>query len=200
MDKKKIANHINSALPTVFSNVAKILKDNFDTNGQEIIGDSTGTAAIIAKLIGQPAIDKYFENLTDKKLDNHGLNIYLKTGFLQASESLDEIKEHLNNELAPESIFSFLNQGLELERNKFNSEELILIFKPKYHPAIISIKRHYEYVLAELGTPIDAIRRFTQHFNDHIEAKVDLIRKDRQPNTENPLKSNLSGVIVKHLP
>ncbi len=27
-----------------------------------------------------------------------------------------------------------------------------------------------------------------------------LIRKDRQPNTENPLKSNLSGVIVKHLP
>ncbi len=27
-----------------------------------------------------------------------------------------------------------------------------------------------------------------------------LIRKDRQPNTENPLKLNLSGVIVKHLP
>ncbi len=31
-------------------------------------------------------------------------------------------------------------------------------------------------------------------------SKVYLIRKDRQPNTENPLKSNLSGVIVKHLP
>jgi hypothetical protein len=27
-----------------------------------------------------------------------------------------------------------------------------------------------------------------------------LIRKDRQPNTENPLKLNLSGLIVKHLP
>jgi hypothetical protein len=26
-----------------------------------------------------------------------------------------------------------------------------------------------------------------------------LIRKDRQPNTENPLKLNLSGLIVKHL-
>ncbi len=31
-------------------------------------------------------------------------------------------------------------------------------------------------------------------------AKYILIRKDRQPNTENPLKLNLSGVIVKHLP
>ena len=29
---------------------------------------------------------------------------------------------------------------------------------------------------------------------------IDLIRKDRQPNTENPLKLDLSGVIVKHLP
>ncbi len=31
-------------------------------------------------------------------------------------------------------------------------------------------------------------------------AKYFLIRKNRQPNTENPLKLNLSGVIVKHLP
>jgi hypothetical protein len=27
-----------------------------------------------------------------------------------------------------------------------------------------------------------------------------LIRKDRQPNPEKPLKTNLSGVTVKHLP
>ncbi len=33
-----------------------------------------------------------------------------------------------------------------------------------------------------------------------LNAKDVLIRKDRQPNTENPLKLNLSGVIVKHLP
>lgn len=172
MIKKKAVDHINSALPTVFTNIAKILKDNFDKNGQEIIGDSTGTAAIIAKLLGQPAIDKYFNKLTEHKLENHGLNIYLKAGFMQADESLNEIKEHLNNEFAPESIFSFLNNGLELEKNKLKNEDILLIFKPKYHPAIVSIKRHYENVLRELETPLDVIRSFTKHFNEHIEEKV----------------------------
>ncbi len=43
-----------------------------------------------------------------------------------------------------------------------------------------------------------------QHLNYCTEVQywinINLIRKDRQPNTENPLKLNLSGVIVKHLP
>ncbi len=33
-----------------------------------------------------------------------------------------------------------------------------------------------------------------------IKSKNFLIRKDRQPNAEDALKSNLSGVLVKHLP
>ncbi len=36
--------------------------------------------------------------------------------------------------------------------------------------------------------------------NSSAFLKVNLIRKDRQPNAENPLKFILSGVIVKHLP
>jgi len=168
--KKKIAEHITNALPTVFTNIAKSLKDNFEESGKEIIQDSTGTAAIIVKLLGKPAIDKYFQNLTEKKLENHGLNIYVKAGFLQAAESLEYIKESLNDELAPESVIGFLNQ--EFSEQGFKTGDVLLIFKPKYHPAIIAIKRHYENVLRQLSTPSLAIKDFTKHFNENIEEKV----------------------------
>ncbi len=169
---KKIIKHINSTLPDIFNNFASILKENFDKNGQEILQSGTGTAVIIAKLFGQPIIDKYFNQLSEKKLENHGLNTYIKSGFMQANESLAEIEEHLKKELDPEAKFDFLNQGLRLEGEKLKKEDILLIFNPKYHPTIIAIKRHYENVLRELQTPSDAIKSFTKHFNEHIEDKV----------------------------
>jgi hypothetical protein len=42
----------------------------------------------------------------------------------------------------------------------------------------------------------DSLKQY-HHFT---ETKIDLIRKDCQPNTENPLKPTLSTVIVKHSP
>jgi len=168
--KKKIAEHISKALPAVFSNIGKTLKNNFDANGQEILQDATGTAAIITKLFAQPAIDSYFQNLTEEKLKDHGLNVYIKAGFMQATESLEEIKDSLDKELAAESVLNFLND--ELAKQGFGTENILLIFKPKYHPAIAAIKRHYENVLRQLGTPPLAIKNFTRHFNEHIEEKV----------------------------
>ncbi len=168
--KKKIAEHISSALPTIFTNIGKTLKDNFDASGQEILQDSTGTAAVIAKLFAKPAIDSYFQSLTKEKLKDHGLNVYVKAGFIQATESLEEIKDSLNQELAPESVLSFLNQGFA--QQDFDAGSILLIFKPKYHPAIVAIKRHYENILKQFGTPSLAIKNFTRHFNEHIEEKV----------------------------
>ncbi len=169
---KKNVEHINSALPTVFSNIAKILKDNFDENGQKIVNEATGTAAIIVKLFGQSIIDQYFDKVSNIKLENSGLNTYAKAGYIQAEYSLKEIEDELKKDLAPESIFNFLQHTLELEIEKIQADDVLLIFHPKYHPAIVSIKRHYENVLRDLETPVSAVKDFTKHFNDNIEETV----------------------------
>ncbi len=81
-----------------------LLKNNFDENGKSIIDNSTGVAAIIIGLFGKPFVDKYFDKLTDEKLENYGLKTYLKAGFVQAHNSLVAIEEQLND--APIDVYN----------------------------------------------------------------------------------------------
>lgn len=171
MNKKAIEN-ISKVLPDFIKNAAEYLKNNFDEHGKDIIGDASGTAASISKLFTQPLIDKYFDKLSERRLENFGFNVYLKAALKQAEKSLEEIKENLNNKLASDTIFNLLNKSLQQEINSFDPSSLLLIFHPKYHPAAIFIKSNYERVLSDLkAKPLD-IKAFLKHFNDNIEDQI----------------------------
>ena len=92
---KKAAENIAKALPAFFKNAVTYLKTNFEDHGKEILDGASGTAVVITKFFAQPLIDKYFERLTEKKLENFGFDVYMKSALLQAKDSSEEIQEHI---------------------------------------------------------------------------------------------------------
>lgn len=170
--KKKDVENLASALPSFFKNSAGYLKSYFDENGQEILGNTSGTAGFLIKLFATPLIDKYFDKLSEKKLDNFGLDIYIKSSLIQANESLDEIKDKLDDSLSPDLIFNVLNKSIEDELTSFEPKDVLLIFQPKYHPAVQFVKKNFQRILRELNANPTDINLFVRHFNENIEARV----------------------------
>jgi uncharacterized protein YjbI with pentapeptide repeats len=170
---KKIIENLVSGLPVVIKDIAKLLKDNFDENGKSLLEKSTGTAAILITLFGKPFVDKYFDELTEKKLDNYGLKIYLKAGFVQAHFSLAEIADKFVDNYEHEYIYNQIQDSLDIEFEALEKrEEIYKIFHPQYHQSVVSVKRSYEHILQKLNTPQDVIDSFTKHFNQNIEKQV----------------------------
>ena len=167
MNKDKLEN-ITDALPDIIKDFAEAIKDNFDTNAQEVLSDSTGIVASGIKLLGKPFIDKYFDKLKEKKLENYGLAVYIQAGLTQAIGSLEEIKDELKDSFDANSIKTFLDNSTV----NFNKDDMLLVFRPKYHPAIIFVKKCYEQLLRGCDTSPQAIKQFTKHFNEHITDKI----------------------------
>jgi hypothetical protein len=169
---RKATENISKALPDFFKNGAQYLKSYFNENGQDLLDSASGTAGLIIKLFGQPLIDKYFENLSEKKLENFGLNTYIKAGIDQANKSLQEIEHKLDDSLTPDLVFDILNKSLIQELFVFDPNDVILIFQPKYHPAIVFVKKNYQRVLRELNANPTDVKIFLKNFNDNIEITV----------------------------
>jgi hypothetical protein len=125
--KKQILENINDALPDIIKDFAEAIKDNIDEQGQEILSGSTGMVATVIKLLGKPFIDKHFEKLTDKKLENYGLAVYIQAGLIQAIESLEEIKDELKDSFDTRSIKTSLKKATV----NFNKHDMLLVFRPK---------------------------------------------------------------------
>jgi hypothetical protein len=170
--KKKIFENISKALPSFFKNSTDYLKSNFEENGQQILGNASGTAAVITRLFAQPLIDNYFKKLSEKKIENFGLNTYLKAGFLQASDTLEQIKERLDNTVKPELIFEIINKSIVNEITELETKNILTVFQPKYHPAIVSIKNNYLRILKDINAKPEDIKYFLLDFNNNIEATI----------------------------
>jgi len=170
--KRKTIDTITKALPHFFRNASDYLKSNFDENGQKILENTSGTAGVIIRLFAQPLLDKYFNNLTERKLENFGFNIYLKSSLIQANASLHEIKAKLDDTLTPDIIFSILDKSIKEELTDFNANDIVLIFQPKYHPVIEYVKKNYINILREINTNPTDIKVFIKHFNENIESTV----------------------------
>ncbi|MCP5046467.1 MAG: hypothetical protein GY940_04795, partial [bacterium] len=145
--KKETVERITKVIPGIFKNVLAYIKDNFDEKGQKTLENATGSIGILIKLFGKPIIDKYFEKKTGKKLENFGLLTYLKAAFVQAGESLEGIKENQREMINSDSYFKALNDSLELEIERFDESDVLLVFQPKYHPAVLFVKDNYLEVL-----------------------------------------------------
>jgi uncharacterized protein YjbI with pentapeptide repeats len=169
---KKIAENIAKTLPSFFKNAIDYLKTNFQEKGKKLLENAGGTFGVLINLFAQPLIDKYFDNLSEKKLDNFGFNIYLKSCLLQARESLEVIKGKLDDSLTPDLIFDILNKSIKEEIAHFNEDDVILIFQPQYHPAAVYVKKNYQRILSELNLNSSDIKTFLKSFNENIETTV----------------------------
>jgi hypothetical protein len=98
--KKKGLKKVIDIIPSVLKNTAEWIKDNFEENSQEILKNSSGTIGILIKLIGQPLINKYFENLSKKKLDEYGMYTYMSAAYKQASKSISVIEDELKTKIS----------------------------------------------------------------------------------------------------
>lgn len=169
---KKQVENIASLLPDFLKNAFDYVKKNFDENGQELFENAHGTASIIIKIFAQPLIDKYFENKTEKKLNNFGFETYIKSSLVQANQSIKIIDGYINNDLSPKLVFDIITNVIEEEINIFDPTQAILIFQPIYHPAIQLVKNNYIRILQDLEVDSEYIGKFIQNFNDNIEETI----------------------------
>lgn len=170
--EKKTIERIVGTLPAFFNNAVDYLKDNFEENGKGILGEASGTAGVVIKLVGQPVIDNYFQKLADKKLADFGINVYLKAALEQANKSLGEMQDLLNDELDKHHVFDVTSQAIKANSLKFDPTDALLIFRPKYHPATVYVKEQYIEILRRLATSSEGIKKFTRHFNENIKNQV----------------------------
>jgi hypothetical protein len=170
--KEKLAKHLIKNIPSAIKNAVGYIKENFDENGQEILSNTSGTAGLLIKLIGKPFLDKYFEGLTENKLENFGFNTYLKASLEQVNSSIEVIREDLNDDLSPDLVLKVVFNSLEKEIADFSSDELILLFRPIYHPLVYRIRNSIENVIRELSEDPKSPVAFAKHFNENIELSI----------------------------
>src|ERR1700749_976168 len=127
--KKNYAGDLAKALPNLIKNAIDYLKTNFDTNGQKLLENTGGTVGVLLNIFAQPLIDKYFYDLAENKMSNHGFNVYLKSALLQAGRSLESIKGSLDNNRSPELIFDGLDRSISEEITEFKKDDIMMIYQ-----------------------------------------------------------------------
>ena len=90
--KKKTIERVVDIIPDVLKNAADWLKNNFDENGQDILGSASGSIGLVIKFFGKPLVDKYFKNLSKNKLKDFGTETYLRAAYKQAALSMEKIE------------------------------------------------------------------------------------------------------------
>jgi uncharacterized protein YjbI with pentapeptide repeats len=169
---KKHLESIAKFIPAIFKNATDYLKQNFDENGQKIFESAGGTAGIVIGFLAQPLIDSYYKSLQDTKLDNFGFSCYLEASLLQAKDSLSKINGKIDKSLSPNLVFKILSETIKQEAEKFNPQDILLVYRPKYHPASVFVKDNFQTVLRELGTSPTDVKDFIKDFNIKIDDRV----------------------------
>ncbi|MCK4764081.1 MAG: NACHT domain-containing protein [Candidatus Aminicenantes bacterium] len=170
--KKETTERIVNAIPGIFKNIVDYTKRNFDEKGKEILGGAGGTFGVLVNLFGKSLIDKYFEKKTGKKLDDFGLQTYFKAALVQAGKSLSVIEDKLKEDVKPGRFFEILNESLSDQELHFKESDVLLIFQPKYHPAVLFVKDNYLQVLREIHATDADIKKFQRDFNENIENQI----------------------------
>ncbi len=167
MDKQK-AEHLTKQIPAAIKNAVGYLKQNFDENGQEILGNASGTLGLFINLLGKPLLDKYYDKLTKNKLENFGFQTYLKASFTQVQSSIKLVETSLKDSLNPEGVVKMLIEALAAEAEQYKKEDVVLLFRPVYHPMIVRIRDAVSRALQGLSSDGDVSSRFTRDFNKNI--------------------------------
>ncbi len=171
MEKGK-ALHYMKNMPELLKMAAKQAKELFDKHGEDAFEDVASLSGLIIKIFGKLWVDKYFEKQTEKKLEDFGHQVYVKAGFAQAEESLGKIKRRLPRKYQIKDIISLIEESFKDSANDFNVNDLVLVFKPKEHPAIKFVRENYSTLLRRINVREDVINEFLKNYNDNIEATI----------------------------
>lgn len=170
-NKRKKLESIKDTIPFISKLTTDNLKSIFESNIQNTLDNTTGLIGIAVRLFGQQLIDKYFEDISEKKLENFGLGIYIKSAYEQIIDSLKEID---NSDLMIEDRAGIIEELQNTFRqNQLNIEntDLIISFNAKKHPAIVILKTTMEKLLSDYLNQ-KSIDNFVKHFNENIEEKI----------------------------
>ncbi len=170
--QKEIIRKTTRALPNAIKEVSKFIKTNFQTSGHKALMNAGGTVGLIIQLFGNSIIESYFSRIAKKKLDDYGTQTYLAAAFEQAEKSLNQIKDKIENEESIEESFETLENALNQQVLDYDESEILIVFQPKYHPAVLYVKDRICKILAELKVTQDIIDEFIKHYNSNIGIQV----------------------------
>ncbi len=170
MKKEKLQN-IANVMPNILKQFGNFVKDSFDKNGQESIDDANGVAGILIKLFAKDKIDQYFEKKSEEKLEDFGTNVYLQASLIQVGNSLESTLPKKEITDIP-TIISFTKDIIENKIKEFDTNEILTIFQPKYHPIVLFVKDSMKKLFDELGFTATMYKQFLKDFNENIENTI----------------------------
>ncbi|MBE2219322.1 MAG: NACHT domain-containing protein, partial [Ignavibacteria bacterium] len=170
--KPKNARHFIDKFPDLLKFVGDYFKTNFEKNGQEIFDNSNGSLAILIKLLGKPVVDKYFEGLDQKVLENHGFKTYLEAAYLQANKSIDLLSEMVKLNVTTNEFRTIVENSLTEQIQELGNKNLISAFHPKNHPSVEFVRNSFKKLFQDLQIKSEVISIFESDFNKNIENTI----------------------------
>ena len=170
---KKQITHIVEQLPHIIKDSVGLFIKNLDENAQDIVGNTSGTIGILLRLFGKPAIDKYYEEKTIEKLKDYGTETYLNAARKQVGNSLKVANIQIESQVTATDIIQLYEEVVKEKEYNLQPDNLLVIFEPKYHPAIAYIKEIQIALLDKLGVPNCQIEIFKKDFNFHILKQIE---------------------------
>jgi hypothetical protein len=170
--QREVIRKVTNILPDAIKEVSKYIKTNFNATGQKALLNAGGTVGLVIRLFGHSLIESYFDRMAKKKLDDYGTRTYLSAAFEQAEKSLKHIKDKIDNEDSVEEAFEILEKALQKKSFDYDESEIIVVFQPKYHPAVLYVKKSFTNILNELSISQDTIDEFIKHYNMNIALQV----------------------------
>ena len=170
---RKQITHIVEQMPHIIKDSANLFIKNLNDNAQDIVGNTSGTIGILLRLFGKPAIDKYYEKKTIKKLLNYGIETYLDAARRQVECSLKAANIQIESQANAIDIIKTYEEVVKEKEYNLQPDNILVVFEPKYHPAVEYIKEIQILLLDRLGVPNSHIEDFRKDFNLNILKQVE---------------------------
>ncbi|MEN9917981.1 MAG: hypothetical protein RL662_417, partial [Bacteroidota bacterium] len=161
------------ALPDMLTTYGELIAKNLSENKQDILETSTGTVGILLKVFGKPLLDKYEAKKSEEKRANFGLEAYFMSAQLQIDQSMGTIDELREAKYTAEQVLAVAEEQNVKSLDAITADELVMVFQPKYHPAIQLVRKNQENIFRSLGIRESVIERFVKHFNTQISETVE---------------------------
>ena len=89
--KKAAAQHYQNQFPEILRFASEHFQYSYPEAFAESIHTATGISGLILKIFGSPLIDSYYARKNKNKLQDYGLQTYLKAALLQAEQSCEKM-------------------------------------------------------------------------------------------------------------
>jgi hypothetical protein len=173
MQMKKQITHIVEQMPHIIKDSVGLFIKNLNDNAQDIVGNTSGTIGILLRLFGKPAIDKYYEKKTIDKLQNYGTETYLDAARKQVERSLKASNIQIESQATATDIIQMYEEVVKEKEYNLQPDNILVVFEPKYHPAVEYIKEIQIVLLDRLGVSNNQIEAFKKDFNLNILKQVE---------------------------